>query len=122
MSDISASLPKVATVWKHHKGEAYVVLGGTNIDSSKAEFVPSVRYANAEGVEYTRPVSEWHGKFTEIDRDDPQAAALLQVGRRLTWAALEKLAYAYFGALPVGNDRIRASMFFDNVRHAGGSR
>jgi hypothetical protein len=53
--------PAVGSHWLHENGHTYKVLLHTNVNSTKAKFMPTVVYVNDGGVTYSRPLSLWAG-------------------------------------------------------------
>lgn len=57
--------PKIMSLWRHHSGTVYRVLGYTNLASTDEEKFPiTILYRDTKtGHAWSRPYSRWHNSF-----------------------------------------------------------
>lgn len=58
--------PKPGTPWMHRNGEIYTVLCITNTAHDTAAHPPDVVYMGRNGNLWSRPLSGWHDRMTEM--------------------------------------------------------
>lgn len=75
-------LPEVGSVWEHHmSGQLYVVTGFSNMNSTRPEYPPMIRYKGlANGNKWSKPAHRWRekmwrlfaqGQWVKYDNDPP---------------------------------------------------
>lgn len=61
---MEALQPTIGSRWKHHNGNLYTVLLLTNSESTRPEEYPiTVVYQGANGLIWSRPLSNWYRSF-----------------------------------------------------------
>lgn len=73
------NIPKPHSLWRHHKGDTYVVIEIANTASNDINKFPlMVIYRKAgHGDLWARPLTEWNAKFTLMDKPDKSGWAIL---------------------------------------------
>jgi hypothetical protein len=75
MSDIKP-YPNPGSVWLHHTGREYGVISMANTAAvDDPRFPAMVVYVDRDLNVWTRPVSEWHDKFTFVAETKPEYGA-----------------------------------------------
>lgn len=62
------SLPPVATVYEHYKGNLYLVVGYNNLESSNPSHPPMVEYVGENGNKWSKTLATWNEKMKLTDR------------------------------------------------------
>jgi hypothetical protein len=52
--------------WRHHRGGLYRIVCLSNLEATKPEFVKTVTYECADGVKWSRPISEFLENFRMV--------------------------------------------------------
>ncbi len=114
--------PNVGSVWRHHKGDHYAVVGIANgsQDEVRPDFPVTVLYCDVLGNYWARPVEVFLEKFVQVPAGPADAARVpvLRAAFELANRVDEVCAYAVFAATEVGGDRIRAANLYEIIRTA----
>jgi hypothetical protein len=63
---VAKYVPRDNTKWQHTSGSVYEVITVANMNATKPEYVRTVVYRDQDQNVWTRPLSDWHRSFKEI--------------------------------------------------------
>lgn len=65
-------IPAISSLWRHKKGDVYMVYDVTNEGTDKPdEFPVTISYRNIDtGRKFSRALWRWHGSFTPLSPDE----------------------------------------------------